>query len=514
MAETNERVDGGTLPDWEVAELPAPPRYKFGLAFAGILGPGIIALGASIGSGEWLLGPAITAQYGGTLLWIATIAIVLQAVLNTEAIRYTLYTGEPMLSGYMRCKPGPRFWAVFYSGIDFFGIWPGWAMTAATALAAAWLGYMPQDADQNTVRVFAYLIFFGCLAIVMFGGKIYNALEKVLLFMVVWIIGYLVIVDLFLVPPRVWWTVIKGFFSFGTLPADVQSADFNWFLLYAFAAYAGSGGLGNVTISNYVRDKGWGMSSLVGAIPSIIGGQNVKLSHLGKVFRITPENLERFKEWWKYVRFEQYYIWLIGCFIGLALPAMLTIEYVPSGQEIDQWSAAAFQADGLASKGGEVIESTFNAPGLAKIGGRVMWYLTLLCGFWVLFSTQLGGVDGVPRRYTDIIWTGFRSARKMEEHNAKWIYYPILIIYILWGVIAMYLAKPLFMILVSATIGGWQLVITSLHTLYVNRKFLPKEIQPPIWKQIGLVLCAGFYTILGSIAVYVKVIKPYILSIF
>jgi hypothetical protein len=63
---------------------------------------------------------------------------------------------------------------------------------------------------------------------------------------------------------------------------------------------------------------------------------------LGKVFRITPENLQRFKEWWKYVRFEQYYIWLIGCFIGLALPAMLTIAFVPSGQEMDQWSAAAF----------------------------------------------------------------------------------------------------------------------------------------------------------------------------
>ena len=61
MAETHERVPGGALPDWEVAELPAPPRYQFGKAFRSILGPGIIALGGSIGSGEWLLGPAITA---------------------------------------------------------------------------------------------------------------------------------------------------------------------------------------------------------------------------------------------------------------------------------------------------------------------------------------------------------------------------------------------------------------------------------------------------------------------
>ena len=85
----------------------------------------------------------------------------------------------------------------------------------------------------------------------------------------------------------------------------------------------------------------------------------------------------------------------------------------------------------------------------------------------------------MPRTYTDIIWTGLKRARNLGEHNAKWIYYPILGVYILWGIIAMYLAKPFFMILVSATIGGYLLVITALHTLYVNRKFLPKEIQAP-----------------------------------
>ena len=438
MADTNdERVAGGALPDWEVTDLPEPPKYQFSKAFRSILGPGIIALGGSIGSGEWLLGPAITAQYGGTLLWVATIAILLQVILNTEAIRYTLYTGEPMLSGYMRCKPGAPFWASFYSGINFFGIWPGWAMTAATALAAAWLGYMPQEADGGTVRIFAYLIFFACLGIVLFGGKIYNALEKVQLFMVIWIIGYLVVIDLFMVPPSVWWTAIKGFLGVEALQSQGESGQVDWLLLGAFAAYAGSGGLGNVTITNYVRDKGWGMSSLVGAIPSMIGGQNVTLSHWGKVFQISPENLKRFKEWWKYVRFEQYGIWMLGCFVGIALPAMLTLAFVPAGQEMDQWSAAGFQADGLAEK-----------------GGRVLWYLTLVCGFWVLFSTQLGGVDGVPRTYTDIIWTGLKSARNLGEQNAKWIYYPILCIYILWGVIAMYLAKPFFMISYPQQLGG------------------------------------------------------------
>ena len=154
-----DTVEGGCLPDWGVEELPAPPPYRFGGAFRSVMGPGIIALGGSIGSGEWLLGPAITAQYGGQLLWIATAAVLLQVFINLEAIRYTLYTGETMFVGYMRCKPGPRFWAFFYVGTDVGGIWPrhNWdvsilslALTLNSGLAKSeqeryWRGWIPKQ---------------------------------------------------------------------------------------------------------------------------------------------------------------------------------------------------------------------------------------------------------------------------------------------------------------------------------------------------------------------------------
>ena len=70
-----------------------------------------------------------------------------------------------------------------------------------------------------------------------------------------------------MVPPRVWWTAIKGFFSFGSLPAPGPDGQVNWLLLGAFAAYAGSGGLGNVTITNYVRDKRVGYEQPRGCDP-------------------------------------------------------------------------------------------------------------------------------------------------------------------------------------------------------------------------------------------------------
>ena len=53
LKDTSEpTVDGGCLPNWEAADLQAPPPFRFGKAFRVILGPGIIALGGSIGSGE------------------------------------------------------------------------------------------------------------------------------------------------------------------------------------------------------------------------------------------------------------------------------------------------------------------------------------------------------------------------------------------------------------------------------------------------------------------------------
>src|SRR5262245_50942052 len=97
--------DPGMLPAWNVGELPDPPEFSLRRALR-VIGPSVILVGAAIGSGEWLLAPALTAKYAGTVLWVATVSILLQACLNQEVSRYTLATGEPIFTAYMRCWPG------------------------------------------------------------------------------------------------------------------------------------------------------------------------------------------------------------------------------------------------------------------------------------------------------------------------------------------------------------------------------------------------------------------------
>ena len=106
------------LAPFRSAELPAPPRPR-GLAWLGVVGPGVIVLGASIGGGEFLLGPSAFVRYGLVLLWVTLVATFLQTVFNTELMRWTIATGEPAFTGFMRTRPAAPFWAVVYALLYF-----------------------------------------------------------------------------------------------------------------------------------------------------------------------------------------------------------------------------------------------------------------------------------------------------------------------------------------------------------------------------------------------------------
>ena len=170
-------VDHGELPRWELADLPAPPPFGMRNLFK-IIGPGAIMAATSIGGGEWLVGPAAAVKYSSSIFLIATIAIVLQVVFNIEAVRYTLYTGEPIYGGIMRLKPGPKFWAVFYSFLGFFQLgWPALAGSAAATLLGAWMGRMPGAPDQATQAWVATGLMVFVVFILSFGGTIERMLE-------------------------------------------------------------------------------------------------------------------------------------------------------------------------------------------------------------------------------------------------------------------------------------------------------------------------------------------------
>src|SRR6516165_1295688 len=118
----SESVEGGReagryLPEWTSGDLPTPPPGGWRI-WVGLIGPGVVLAGTSIGSGEWLFGPAVTAQYGAALLWLALLSILLQAFCNLAMMRYAVYSGEPIIVGGLRTWPGPGWWNGLYALLD------------------------------------------------------------------------------------------------------------------------------------------------------------------------------------------------------------------------------------------------------------------------------------------------------------------------------------------------------------------------------------------------------------
>ena len=93
------------LPEREVRDLPDPPRNYWRL-----VGPGIVAGGVGLSSGEFVLWPYIASQVGLILLWGALVGCITQFFLNMEVERYTLATGETAVTGLQSILEtlGPR----------------------------------------------------------------------------------------------------------------------------------------------------------------------------------------------------------------------------------------------------------------------------------------------------------------------------------------------------------------------------------------------------------------------
>jgi hypothetical protein len=439
----------------------------------------VIALGVSIGSGEFLLGPAAFVKYGLSLLWVVGIAALLQTLLNVELMRYTMATGEPIFTGFMRTRPHSTFWAWFYAALYFLQMgWPGWAGAAAGAVFFLFAKRLPVASESTTVYLIGVALFLLCGAVLMVGRRIERTLEYLNWIMVALIIGGLGALALLFVPLSTWGAAVVGFAGF-----DVKTGSFqlvppgtDYFLLGAFAAYAGGGGVANLTLSNWARDKGYGMSSIVGFIPAAVGGKKVALAHSGITFNPDAESLKRWRGWWRIIRVDQWGVYFTGAILGMALPALLYVTFLQSGTDIRGLGIAAALAQAVATQKGAIF------------GGAIA-----ILGVWILFKAQLDILEGMTRGITDILWAGSARIRAWRGGDVRVVYYSVLAILSVWGIIAMRLTQPIILLSLSANMAGIVFIISSLHLLYVNTRLLPVGLRPPMWRRLALVALALFY---------------------
>jgi hypothetical protein len=465
------------LDPWIQAELPEAPAPT-GLGWMKIVGPGVIVLGLSLGGGEFLLGPTAFVRYGMSLLWITLVAVFFQTIFNTELMRYTLATGEPVFTGFMRTKPSRGFWAWLYVALYLIQVgWPYSAGLSAGAIFFLATRRIAGPADATVIYQLGIGTFFLCILLLMLGRRIERTLELLNWVMVVCILGGFLAFGLYFVPASTWAAAAVGFFGFDLprgqfsfLPGD------DFLLLAALAGYSGAGGMVNIALSSWARDKGYGMGQRVGYIPAAVGGHRVNLAHTGYIFAPTPESLRRWQGWWRIVRADQWGVFFAGAMLGMVLPAVLYVTLLQSGTNIQGLGMAAALASAVGSQSGAIL------------GGVVAVLAT-----WILFKTQLDIIESMVRSITDIVWTGSRRVRAWSRGDVRIVYYVALGVVCLWGIIALRLAQPGMLLMLAANVAGFVFTIASLHLLYLNTCLLPAAVRPPMWRRVTLVLMSLFY---------------------
>ncbi|GAA4410261.1 hypothetical protein GCM10023148_01460 [Actinokineospora soli] len=407
-----------------------------------IIGPGIIAAGVGLASGEFILYPYIASQVGLVFVWAALVGLVTQFFLNMEIERYTLATGETALTGFSRFW---RHWGLVFAVMTYFAnLWPGWATSSATLLTYLWGG------DVTWIAI-GMLVAIGL--ILTLAPVVYTALERAEMLKVAAVLVLIVIGAAVAITADAWRdlpTVITD--------AGIPVQQLGFALLLGALAFAGGGGGQNLVQSNWIRDKRYGMGQYVPRIQSPVTGKPEAAPGTGFIFEPTQDNLARWKRWWRFANREQAYTFVLISFLSIVFTSLLAYSTV-------------FGRDDLPNDIGFLrLEGEQLSASVGGWFGALFWAI----GAFALFAAALGIVDYTSRLAADVLKTSY-----LRSQNESKLYFGLV-----WGlvgigcfVLLVGFDQPLVLIVISASVGGLMMFIYSGLLVLINRRLLPKQIR-------------------------------------
>jgi hypothetical protein len=445
-------------------ELPKAPPLKQ------ILGPSFIILGLGLGSGEIILWPFLSSNYGLGIIWGAVIGITLQFFMNMEIERYALVHGESVFAGFSKKLKSLTWWFVLSTFIPW--VWPGIAATSSAILSNL-LGI------QNSALFSVGLLLLIGL-ILSLGPTLYKTVENFQKILIS--IGIPIILVLtFLVSTKSGWVSLsKGIIGTGDgytfLPAGISIASFLGAL-----AYAGAGGNLNLAQSQYIREKGYGMGKFSGKIRSLLTGKGKQenVSLYGSTFECTAENVSEFKKWWKIINLEHLVIFWFAGLITILMLALLSYTTTYSPGALQQASNINFlfkEAESLSIS-------------LAPLAGFAFLAITSL----MLFGTQLTVLDATSRIISENVVLSLSP--KLSEKNLPKIYYLILWGQVLTGALILLLgfSQPLQLVTISAVLNAFTMFVHVGLTLWLNLTELERPLKPTVFRILAMAIAFIFY---------------------
>jgi hypothetical protein len=440
---------------------PAPSFWK-------LIGPSFIFLGLSLGSGELIMWPYLTSNYGMGIIWGALLGITFQFFMNMEIVRYALVFGESVFVGFWRRW---KWWPVWFILSTFIA----WGLPGFSAAGAQILNEMLGLGNETLVAV-GLLLLTGLVLSV--GQTLYRTMEvfqKSIIFLGTPLILILVLI---LTKGSDWQAVGMGLVGKGEdywfLPAGISLMSF----LGAFA-YAGAGGNLNLAQSFYVREKGYGMGHFAQKIKSLFAKGKSDGDIEGVTFPCNSENLAEFNRWWRVVNLEHFSVfWLLG-FITILLMSILAFALVHDGTGVNLQGISFLFAESRL-----IGERTFGA----------MSTLFLIVVFMMLFSTQTGVLESTSRIISENFFLLFKG-KKENKINLSQGFYLALWSQILFGVTVLLLGfeEPRFLLTLAAVLNAVCMFVHLGLTYYLNFKAMPEQLRPAFYRRAVLFIAFIFF---------------------
>lgn len=442
-------------------QVPAPPK---GWDLLRWYGPGLLWMLSSVGSGSVLFTPRVGSRYGFSLLWAALLVIFAQWVMIREVGRYTVVTGRTILDGFSEV-PGPRGWAVWT-------IFLPQVVAAVVTIAgiAALAGSALMIALPGSQAFYAPALIVVSIVLVVAGR--YKKVEQVSAIMA----GILVLtavtaaIMVFDTPDK----VLQGL-----APSIPENLDFYFVLPWLGFILAGAAGV--LWYSYWVAERGFG-----GTVTEEKNEGQTPADERGESMQSRSERIERLRSWMRVMS-------TTGA-IGVGGGALVVVSFLILGAEV-------LGPQGIVPEGIRVAEELTNL--LSKVWGTFGYWVLLIGIMVALWGTLLADQDGWGRMFADatlllrknrktpnpdkrVSWLARFLASRERLKNAYAIgATAVLPLIVFWMV-----RDPVAILSVGGIIAAVHTPVVVFLTQYVNKKQLPKEMQPG-WLMSAAMIASG-----------------------
>ena len=433
----------------------------------------ILALG--LGSGEIILWPYLVANYGLGIAWGAVLGITFQYFMNMEIERYALVKGESVFVGINKIFKPAVYWFIFSTFV-------GWALPGIIAASAQILAGALGVVNFKWLAILLLIL----VGFILSTGKtVYGMMEKITKMIIMIGVPFIFILAVFLSTKTDWSALLNGLLGRGEgykfLPAGISIATF----LGAFA-YSGAGGNLNLTQSIYIKEKGYGMGVYAQKISSLFAKKEEKEIVLdGTDCAETPEDVSRFKKWWKLISVEHAFIfWFLGIIsmLFLMLLSYATVHGLENNAEGIKF---------VLSEGGVIGQMI-----LPFIGVVFLIVVSIM-----LFQTQLGVLDSTSRIMAENFAIKKIGGKEKGKINLSKIYYYFVWAQIAFGII-LFLCnfyEPKTLIVLAAVINAFAMFVHLALVFWLNHTVLPKVFRPGWGRKIIIGLIFIFFGIFSFI---------------